>query len=354
MKNGLNFNYCLFTLFLSFVSFWANAEVPNSTSSQGSVEHLKQEIRKGPENVQLVTPLAEKLYKKGQYEKVTALLWKHIETVDRDGILLLAQAHEKRKEGGDMARAANILVGKNAKDFEAQTLLGEALTLQKKPKEAMEAFKLAIEANPKFEPAYHGVIKIYQERTPPNLYELRILYQDLIENIGPRAIYYTKLCEINTQDGTFENAMDNCKLGIQKDPSVASNFVYLALNLKQTGDEDGYKEQIRKAAVKFPMSEHAQFEYAQFLASQKNYLEAMKYYKVATEADANSARSWLGLANSSFELRKYEVSLIAYRNACKFDRKNAVAFRRSATVLRNANNSEWSGKFGSASENCTF
>ncbi|MFM6930350.1 MAG: O-linked GlcNAc transferase, partial [Bdellovibrio sp.] len=65
-------------------------------------------------------------------------------------------------------------------------------------------------------------------------------------------------------------------------------------------------------------------------------------------------RSWLGLASASFDMKKYEVALIAYKNACKFDKKNAVAFRRATTVLRNSRNSEWSGKFESASENCTF
>lgn len=47
----------------------------------------------------------------------------------------------------------------------------------------------------------------------------------------------------------------------------------------------------------------------------------MKVYKAGTEANAKAARSWLGLATTSFELRKYDISLLAYKNACKYDKK---------------------------------
>ncbi|MNT71790.1 hypothetical protein D3C72_2103170 [compost metagenome] len=80
----------------------------------------------------------------------------------------------------------------------------------------------------------------------------------------------------------------------------------------------------------------------------------MKYFKVATDADPKSSRSWLGLANSSFEIRKFEVALEAYKKACKFEHKYAVNFRRAATSLKIARNSEWAGRFDQAAEVCSF
>ena len=98
----------------------------------------------------------------------------------------------------------------------------------------------------------------------------------------------------------------------------------------------------------------AQYEYAKILEEQKNFIDAVKYYKAATEAGPTSGKAWLGLASTSFEIRKFEVAIIAYKNACKFDRKNASAFRKATTILRNARNSEWAGKFETASESCIF
>lgn len=358
MNLGTNFYHTLLIVFLSFVSFWAKAQTPPTVDpamkAAASVVIKPAAPTSNQAKPVSLSKTAQALFDKGEYDKVTNMLWKDVDKIDRADFILLARAHEKRNEPGDMARAMNLLIGKDAKDFEAHTYLGIAFLMQKKNKDAMESFKRAIELNSKFEPAYNGLIKMYETRNPPNLYELRILYQDMIDNIGSRPQYLSKLCEINTQDGTYEIALANCREAIQKDPSVASNHVYLAVCLKATGEETNAIATLKKAAAKFTNAEVAQYEYAKVLEEQKNFIDAVKYYKAATDAGPTSARAWLGLASTSFEIRKFEVAIIAYKNACKFDRKNSAAFRKAATILRNNRNSEWSGKFESASEGCTL
>ncbi|MEK2689361.1 tetratricopeptide repeat protein [Bdellovibrio sp. GT3] len=358
MKSRLNFKHLLVVIILPFVSLSTIAGTPEApatqTSGQEKVEQLKAEIRKQPQNTKLVVKLAEEFYAQKDYQKVTLLLWKNIDKIDRNAILLLARAHEARGETGDMIRALNNLVSKDEKDAEAYSLLGNAYTMQKKPKEALENYKLAIEANPKLEPPYRALLKMYEDRTPPNYYEMRILAQDMIDNIGKRADFLEILCDVNTKDSTYDAGVTSCKETIQADSKRASAYVNLGLNMKGMGDDDKAKTTLKKAATDFPKSEFAQYTYGRLLEDDKSSIEAMKYYKVGTEADPKSARSWLGLATTSFEIKKYEVAFIAYKNACKYDKKNAVAFRRATTVLRNSRNSEWTGKFESASENCTF
>ena len=323
-------------------------------SPEQKIEKLKADIRKSPQNAPLIMDLARELYNQGQYDKTTALLWKHVDKIDRQSILLLAKSHEKRKEAPDMVRAVNLLLSKNEKDFEAHTLMGTAHQLDKKSKEAIESFKSAIEANPQYEPAYLGLIDLYEKREPPNLYELRILYQDMVQNIGSRSVYLLKLCEINTLDGTFEAGIRSCNEAIIKDPKKADAYVYLGLSQKGMGEEGKADKTFQKTATKFPSSEFALYQYGKSLEDHKNFLEAMKVYKKATEANDKAARSWLGLATSSFEVRKYDVSLIAYKNACRLDKKTAVAFRRATTLLRNQKNSDWVRQFENSSDNCTF
>ncbi|MBO9666738.1 MAG: tetratricopeptide repeat protein [Bdellovibrio sp.] len=395
MKSRLNFNCFVFTLILSFVSFLNVSQAASSTSGQKKdefdlleeeinapakpkstvkpvekpaeksaaiagetsaqkIERLKTEIKKNPRNISLIVDLAQAFYDQKDYEKTTLLLWKQIDRLDRKGILLLARAHEARKEPTEMIRALNNLIGKDEKDFEAYSLMGNAYQIQKKPKEALEAYKKALEINPKYEPSYDSLMTMYEQRSPPNLYEMRILAQDMIDNIGHRPQYLAKLCEINTNDSLYEPAIEACKEAIQKDPQRADAYVNQGLSYKGTGDDEKAVKILKKAAMDFPKSEFAQFTYGKHLEEQKNYLEAIKYYKTGTEADPKAARSWLGLATSSFELKKYEVALISYKNACKYDKKTAVAFRRATTVLRNTKVSDWALKFEAASDNCTF
>ncbi|MEN0057657.1 MAG: tetratricopeptide repeat protein [Bdellovibrio sp.] len=400
MMNGLNFYHFMASLFLAFVSLWhtpfagaqtsaqakdefeifaaemkdsdgktkpssspspappdaamvPKAETPPETADE-KIERLKKEIRANPKNTALFVSLADEFYKKGDNEKVTLLLWKHVDKIDRAGFILLAKAHEKRKESAEMVRALNLLLGKNEKDPEALTLMGNALQMQKKTQDALENYKKAIEINSRYEPAYNGLIDLYEKRNPPNLYELRILYQDMTEQIGQRPQYLRRLCEINTLDDTYEAAITVCKEALVKDPKTADAHVYLGVAYKATGDDKKAEATLKKAAHDFPKSELAQYHYAKVLEEKKNFVDAMRFFKVGTDADPQAARSWLGLATTSFEIRKYDVSLIAYTKACKLDKKNAAAFRKATTTLRNQRNSQWSEKFENASESCTF
>lgn len=390
MKHGLNFYRPVMSLFLAFVSLWYIGIGCSSTSVQERdafdefnddktpsqikkanaapkaspqkpalkpeerIEELKKQIRSQPKNYSLIVDLAEEFYKTAQDDKVTAVLWKHVDKIDRRGLILLAKAHQKRKEPNEMIRALNILLGKNEQDVEALSLIGDAHAMALKNKDALESYKRALEINKQYEPAYNGLVSLYEKREPPNLYELRILFQDMMEAIGPRAQYMRRLCEINTLDGTYDAAIQMCNTAIAKDPKEPESYVYLGLSQKANGDEKLGNKTLQRAAQSFPKSELAQYHHAKTLEEKKSYIEALNTYKKGTDADPKSARSWLGLATSSFEIRKYEISLIAYRNACRFDKKNAVAFRKATTILRNQKNSEWISKFEDASETCTF
>lgn len=336
MVNRLNFKHIFLVLFLAFVSYLYTDRVLAQTSLQSTIKE------------------AEALISKGDLEKATQLLWKNVDKLERKDLILLAQTHEKKKEASEMNRALNLVLAKSATDVEALTLQGKAFILQNKKKDAMESFKKAVEINNKYEPAYTELIKYYENRNPPYYSELRILVQDMIDNIGARAQYLAKLCEINSKDMTHQDAITTCKAAIAKDNKQPEPYIYLGLSYRATDDDTLGIRMLQKAAKEFPKSELAQFSYAKVLEEQKNYLEAMNFYKTGTEADEKSARCWLGLANTAFEIKKFEVALIAYKKTCKLDRKNAAAFRKAAANLRISKNAEWTEKFQSSSESCSY
>lgn len=329
-----------------------NVAVPPSSKNSQKIENLKAAIRKDPKKIDLIQQLAEELYKIDETEKTTALLWKYVEKIDRSGLILLVQAHEKRNEPDQMIKALNILTAKDPKDFEAFYLLGNAYFLKSKTRETVENYKTSIELNAKYEPPYLGLVKYYEKRD--NFYELRMLYQDMVEHIGKRPKYFSKLCEINLKDGTFEAAIAQCKEAQLKEPENADNFVNLGLSYRGTGDTEVALKSLKEAAAKFPKSEYAQYTYGKSLEEQKNYVDALAYYKAATSADEKSSRAWLGLAVSSFELQKFEPAWSAFKTACKLDRKVAPLFRKAATQLNGSKNLEWSKKFADSAEGCTY
>lgn len=294
---------------------------------------------------------AEYALKKGDYNKVTTLLWKNIDTLDRKGLLLLALAHEKKKDPANMLKVANMLTSRDPKDFQGFYLTGAAQLLAKKNSEALEALKTALELSPKYQPAYERLAEMYEQKK--NMYELRILYQDMVEKLGPKVEFLSKLCEINATDFTEDQAVSNCQAAIAKDPKRADNHVYLGLTRMLAGDKDEAKKVLKAAADAHSKSEFAQYTYANLLEEQKNYLEASKYYKAAVTADPKASRSWLGYAKSSFEIQKFEQSLEAYKRACKLDQKTAVAFRKATSVLRMSKETSWVKPFETASEGCS-
>jgi len=304
------------------------------------------------QNGSSVLSTAEASFKKGDFNAVTDLLWKNIDKLDRKGLLLLAITHEKKNEPGNMIKVANMLISKDPKDYEALYLLGSAQMMNKKNSEALESLKSALEINPKYEPAYDKLVQMYEQKK--NYYELRILYQDMMDHLGHKPETLTKLCELNTnKDFQEDQALSNCKEAIAKDPKTADNYVYLGLVHQHVGDTEEAKKDLKNAADTHSKSELAQYTYANLLEEQKNYLDSSKYYQTCTVADPKSSRCWSGYAKSAFEIHKYDEALEAYKKACKLDQKTAVAFRRATTVLRNAKDSTWLKPYETASESCS-
>ena len=140
----------------------------------------------------------------------------------------------------------------------------------------MESFKSALEVNAKFEPAYNGLIRIYEKKK--NLYELRIIYQDMIKYIGSNAKYSEKLCEINTKDQIYEPAIRDCKLAIRLNDKACDSYVYLGMAYKYIGDESLGIENLIRATAKCPKNDFALLTYGKHLEEKKNYLEANNFF----------------------------------------------------------------------------
>ncbi len=293
---------------------------------------------------------AESALKSKEFKRAIEILSPEVENLDRDALFVLAKAYSSMKNPEAAIKVYTACLTKNPKDVEAKTLIGAEQFVSGKDKEAIGSLKEALEINPRFVPAYKVMIRIYEKKK--NKYELRLLYQDLVDKVGDRGEYITKLCELTTLDGLYDLASKYCQLGIQKNAQEASNYVHLGITYNQTGEKKKAENYLKKAAEEYQDSSIAQLTYAQFLDEKKNFIGSFGYYKRAVQADPKSIAAKIGVGTSGLEIQKFQDSLDSYISACGMDKTAIPAFRKAANVLRMTKNSEWLKKYETAIEKC--
>lgn len=295
-------------------------------------------------------PTAERALQKTEYEKVVALLSPEVEKLDRRALITLGKAYSALKKPESAIKTYTACLASNPKDFEAKTLIATEQLAAKHEKDSMASLREALEMNNRYLPAYKLLIEIYEKRK--NKYEMRILYQDLVEKFGEKPAYITKLCELTALDVLFELSLKYCQLGIQQSPKEAKNFIYLGVTYRDSGDRAKASLNLKKAADDFSSSELAQLTFAQFLEEQKNSIGAYTYYKRASLADSKSTLAFKGLGSSAVEIQKYSEALEAFQAACRLDKTSLAALRKATNALRTMKEAVWLKKFEAAVETC--
>ena len=343
-----------FAIFDSEVSNSQTKAADTTKSPPKTIEQLKEEIRKQPQNIALIEELAGRLGGNKEYDKASKLLWKYIDKISPKSILLLAEYELEIKNYDQAIRAGTLATGKNPKLASGFTIIGKAQKAKGLHSESLESLKSAISANPKLPEPYWELIKHYESKN--NHYEVRILLQDMVEAIGPQKEFLHRLCQVNYLDEAYEAAVQSCREAITKDPQFSDSQVYLGLGLVAVDKKDAAVKILKKAADSFKKSELAQFHYASLLQEDKNHIDAVKYFRSAVAADPASARSWLGLGTEAFELQRFDESLIALTKACRLKRfEAATQMRKNIIALRSQKNAAAvQRKFEQAAENCQF
>lgn len=293
---------------------------------------------------------AKTLAAKKDYSGVISTLSPKVEVLNREGLFLLAKAYSMTKNSSSAIKTYTAVLSMNPKDVEAKTLIGAEQFASGKDSEALETLKEALEINPRFVAAYRVLIRIYEKKS--NKYELRILYQDLIEKTSERPEYVAKLCALTTEDSLYDLSSKYCQKGITLNKNLADNHIYLGITLKETGKSEEAEKVLKKASTDFPKSEFGQITYGKFMDEKKNFIASYSLYKHATVINPKSKEGLLGLANAAMEIQKYAEALAAYEVVCKVDKTIMPIFRRATNTLRTMKIEEWLRKFEAGIDRC--
>lgn len=283
-------------------------------------------------------------------EETIKKLGPHIEKLNREDLIELSKAYSDLNNFQASLKTLNTALSLNSKDVEIKTYIGHQFLKLNKEKDAMASFKEALEINKKFVPAYKGLIQLYEKRK--NRYELRILYQDLIDNTTEKPEYVQNLCELYTLDGIYDQTEKYCKRGIQLAPNVSSNYVYLYQSYKYRGDIEKSISNFKDLTTKFPNDLFANLTFAQLLEEKKDYVGAFKFYTKASQSDKKSVTALIGVGTTGVEIQKLELAYQAFEQACKLDRSARAPLRRSTNILKTIKITDWSKKFELLADKC--
>lgn len=291
------------------------------------------------------------LFEQKKFSQLTESYSTNLDQLNADELTLLAIAYGEIKDYKQMLKIIDLVVGQRPEEPEALNIKAMALMKLNKEREAMDLIKHALEINPRYEPAYHTAAEYYDKKS--NRYELKLLYQDMIKNIGERSEYVSQLCQIATLDGQHDQAIYNCNRGVSLDPSRESNYVYLGIVYKDQEKWKSAEGYLKRATIKFPDSEFTNYSYANYLFERKNFIEANKYFEKAIRADVNSARALIGLGLTSIEVNKPARGYEAFKKACTLKQKEVVSSIRIALqALRKSKDQEMIQKFETLSDHC--
>jgi len=245
------------------------------------------------------------------------------------------------------------IMSQSEKNYESRTRAAFCLYKLKKEKESINLYKEAIELNKSREEAYLGLIQIYEAKK--NKYELRILYQDLIQNVGEKPKYIASVCELSQQEGLHELSKSFCEKGMKLDKESPKSFIHYALMLKETSQIEEAKKILLEAIQKFKNFDEPKISLAQLYEENKSYIEALKYYKLAYEINSKNAISLRGISNNHFELQNFEEALKFFTLACESDKTNTASFKRATNILKKSKinvQQDWAKKYEAAMSFC--
>lgn len=281
-------------------------------------------------------------YIKNRKNKKAVDLLESLEDSSPRSLLILAQAYENQGDYENQIRILRKLINKNKKNGTYWLELAKGLRklyfktgLFKHREEAMNIINEALTMDKKYhEKAYLEMLELlkYKEDSEETAYTVLKLLQTLIREYGIKRIYIKDICKYFYMNKFYGQSLSGCKKAIKYDPKEPSNYVYYALSWKEREDQEKH---LKKFAKKFPKSILIQTKTGHFFIEQKDYDNALPYFKKAVNISSDSAKAQLGLAQSLFYTGKEKRSYKHFLKACLLDKQNMLWFFKQAKSILN-------------------
>lgn len=332
------------TFYLSSVAWAQAARIPQSEKTETSVS-------------------VEENYQKKNFDLVAKTLWERLDRLSKREFVLLIRSHLELKQWDQALKASRSFASKHPEEASAHGLVGKSLLEMRVGKshkeikeledQALEHLKKALELDPKLRFAYLEAASIYDKKDKPNLYEARILYQDMVQKLGPEPHFYNRLCEIEYLDGVSELALSACIKAAELSSKLDRPQVYLGLIHRDQGNLKKGNELLKSASRKFSKSVFALEKYAEAMIKDKNFIEAFWASERCIKVDSKNKNCLEHAGWSGAEIQKYDDSLRYLEMSCRQDKKVNTVIRQIAAEFKKRNNDSTSELFSKLAQKCS-
>lgn len=329
--------------------------------NESEVNKLKANIEKNPENMVSRRFLALHYFEKKNWVQVTRHLAPVAENLPTPLLRILAKSYVNL---GNIRQAETIIrIPLSAKTVSPESYLlaaevyaakGRSSTINVVSQPAkdllFETLKTAQLAYPNNYLIYETRINYLEEFVPHYQYEALKVLEDMTKNkLKFKPKHYSMVCKFNHLSGFTKQTTTSCLEAIEKDPSTPGNYIYLGQTHINIGEKEKGMRVLASVGEKFSDSEEALWATADAYYSNKNLPEAFNYFKKATNHPDVKPRDFLGFAKVAFDLKKYDVALMAFDKHCSMTETLDHEFRRASGLLKSP---LWKARFRRKMMNC--
>jgi hypothetical protein len=338
----------LTTIFIStslIIVNQASAQL-NRSLKENEIKALKANIIKNPANIKSRLFLADHYYSKKNWKLVIETLSPVVETLPDVALNQISTSYMEMGNLRESESIINILLSRPNVKTEHRLLAVKIYSgmidnlnqsIESKPwvDKLFLTLKTAQENDPKNRIIYDVWLEKLEKYIPNFANEsLRVMEDLLAQGIILRPKDYSLLCKFNHLAHYTKSAKIACDQAIIKDPQNPNNIIYLGENHIINGDEAMGKRLLANVGEKFSESEEALWATANNYYQNKNISSAYTYFHKAAHHKDAKPRDFLGLAKSSFELKKFNEALNSFVEHCRRTNFLDQEFRRASGLLK--------------------
>ena len=310
------------------------------------VNVLVTNVKKNPENLKSRLFLGAHFYNKNQWSKVIAFLSPVAEQLPDADLFKLSSSYLNIHDFRQSEAIINILLSKDRVNTPHYLLAIEIYSKilekldnpeQRKPvhEKLFDTLKIAQKTDPMNSKIYDVWLEKVEAHVTHYAFEALRVMDDMRKNeIKFRPRHASMLCKFNYLAKFTKETKITCKQAIIQDPNNPSNFIYLGQTHVDIGEDKVGKRMLASVGEKFSKSEEALWATADSYYQSKNVSAAYTFFKKASFHKDAKPRDHLGLANTSFELKKYGEALNAFIKHCRAKGLFGNDFRRATGLLK--------------------
>lgn len=312
---------------------------------------LKSQIKQEPENIELKKKLGRIYFKEKKYSDCENILISHSDDLSITYLLILSQCFHEQKKYNEEIKILQKLKPEKNKNFRILLRIALSYSQNKNYIDSIKYYRLAIETNKNHLPSYFKLLKVFNKTK--NYYEQRLLLKEMIVIFGEKFDFLSQLCKVFSIEGFSNNTILYCQKAIDKNQKKsADSYVYLAKAYADLNQHDKEIYFLKIASEKHKDSEIVLSATGNYYLKNKDYHNALRYFKKALKLNKDSDQNQLGHAISNFEIGNIDAAFLSYKKACKLNKDNYFYFRKATSKLQQKRDYDRHRKYLRATNRC--